>query len=95
MYRVLRPGGLLVTADIHRPTTRAAWLIGWTSRWLLAQPELEDNLRGRLPGIMAYAGFIDILHREQVYGLVSFFTARKPGSIARANEHPCGDTDPE
>ncbi len=77
MRRVLRSGGLLVTADLHRPRRRWAWLLGWTSRWLLRQPELEDNLQGRLPAIMAKAGFTDIVEREQVYGLVSFFTARK------------------
>lgn len=78
MYRVLKPGGRLVTADIDRPTTRAATAIGWLSRFLLLQPELEDNLRGRLPEIMRQAGFKDVARQEHLYGLVSFFTAVKP-----------------
>jgi ubiquinone/menaquinone biosynthesis C-methylase UbiE len=79
MYRVLRPGGLLVTADIDRPTSRLAAAVGWLSRYLLLQPELEDNLRGLLPDLMRQAGFTRVVRHEQVYGLVSFFTAVKPG----------------
>ncbi|MEW6428428.1 MAG: methyltransferase domain-containing protein [Thermodesulfobacteriota bacterium] len=80
MYRVLRPGGLLVTADIDRPTTPLARLVGWLSRYLLLQPELLDNLRGDLPAIMAAAGFAGIGRREHLHGLVTFFTAVKPGA---------------
>jgi ubiquinone/menaquinone biosynthesis C-methylase UbiE len=43
MYRVLRPGGMLLTADIDRPTTAMGMLLGWGGRYLLLQPELEDN----------------------------------------------------
>ncbi len=78
MYRVLKPGGLLVTADIDRPTTAWAKISGWTSRYLLFQPELEDNLRGDLPCLMTEAGFTSPEKRAHLYGLVSFFTARKP-----------------
>jgi ubiquinone/menaquinone biosynthesis C-methylase UbiE len=79
MFRVLRPGGTLVTADIDRPTTLMGWLAGWGGRWLLLQPELEDNLRGRLPTLMAEAGFSDLQLRDHLFGLVSFYTAQRPG----------------
>jgi len=78
MHRVLRPGGRLMTADVDRPTTAAGWLMGWGARVLLIQRELVDNLRGDLPALMAAAGFVDIARVDHVYGLVSFFTARKP-----------------
>jgi len=78
MYRVLKPGGLLVTADIDKPTTAWAKISGWASRYLLFQPELEDNLRGDLPRLMTEAGFTPPEKRAHLYGLVSFFTARKP-----------------
>lgn len=77
MYRVLKPGGQLCTADIDRPTTRLAGFIGWAGRYLLFQPELEDNLNGKLPELMREAGFRDVRQREHLYGLASFFTARK------------------
>lgn len=78
MFRVLRPGGQLCTADIDRPTTWLARLIGWAGRYLLFQPELEDNLNGKLPELIRAAGFRDVQQQEHLYGLVSFFTARKP-----------------
>jgi len=76
MRRVLTPGGKLLTADIDRPTTLWGAIMGWGGRFLLLQKELEDNLRGRLPTLMAEAGFIEIERVAHVYGLVSFFTAR-------------------
>ncbi len=77
MYRVLRPVGTLVTADVDRPTTATGWLMGWGARYLLIQKELLDNLRGELPTLMEEAGFTDVQRCEQLYGLVSFFTASK------------------
>jgi ubiquinone/menaquinone biosynthesis C-methylase UbiE len=77
MYRVLVPGGRLITADIDRPSTLLGWLTGWLGRWLLLQPELEDNLRGLLPELMAQAGFDDVRRVGHVHGLISFFTAVK------------------
>ncbi|MBI4791535.1 MAG: methyltransferase domain-containing protein [Deltaproteobacteria bacterium] len=78
MYRVLRPGGMLLTADIDRPTTLLGELLGWGGRYLLLQPELADNLHGLLPDFMHRAGFRQVERKEHLYGLVSFFTATKP-----------------
>ena len=77
MYRVLVPGGRLITADIDRPSTLFGWLTGWLGRWLLLQPELADNLRGLLPELMADAGFDDVRRVGHVHGLISFFRAVK------------------
>lgn len=79
MHRVLKPGGKLCTVDIDRPTTVSAFLLGWASRYLLFQPELEDNLRGELPELMAAAKLTHIRQVEHLYGMVSFFVATKGG----------------
>lgn len=80
MHRVLRPGGCLLSVDIDRPTTPLAWAVGWLSRWLLLQPELEDNLRGRLPEMIQRAGFVETRRCDHLYGMVSFYLSRKPAA---------------
>lgn len=78
MFRVLKPAGQLCTADIDKPSTFLAGLMGWAGRYLLFQPELEDNLNGKLPALIREANFLDVRKPEHLYGLISFFTARKP-----------------
>lgn len=78
MFRVLKQGGRLCTADIDKPSTFIAGLIGWTGRYILLQPELEDNLRGKLPELIRKADFQDVDKKEHLYGMVSFYLARKP-----------------
>lgn len=80
MHRILSPGGRLVTADIDSPSTLLGWLTGWAGRWLLLQPELDDNLRGKLPTLMTGAGFVDVCRAAHVHGLISFWTATKGSS---------------
>ena len=78
MHRVLRPGGILVTADVDRPTTFWGTVMGWGARYLLCQKELLDNLRGDLPELMKEAQFIQVQKVDHLYGLVSFYKACKP-----------------
>lgn len=82
MYRVLKAGGTMVTVDIDRPSTLAAWLLGWGGRWLLLQKELADNLRGRLPAMIGAAGFVETRRVDHLYGLVSFLVSQKDGRPA-------------
>ena len=80
MYRVLAPGGRLITADIDKPSNLLGWLTGWLGRWLLFQPEIGENLRGLLPGLIAEAGFVEVRRVAHVHGLISFFSATKSRS---------------
>jgi len=77
-WRTLKPGGRLITADIDRPTKLSAWITGWFGRYLLLQPELEDNLRGQLPLLMGGAGFVEIQRLAHLHGMITFFSAQKP-----------------
>ena len=56
-FRVLPPGGKLVIADMHLPTTWMGWLVSWTSRWFFMQPQIGENIRGVMPSVIESAGF--------------------------------------
>jgi ubiquinone/menaquinone biosynthesis C-methylase UbiE len=44
-WRVLKPGGRLVIADMHTPSTRMGALVSHVSRWSFLQPEIGENIR--------------------------------------------------
>jgi ubiquinone/menaquinone biosynthesis C-methylase UbiE len=77
-FRVLKPGGKLVVADMHTPRTWMGWLVSWTSRWFFMQPEIAENIRGMLPRLMAGAGFTPPEIRGRYFGYITVFTCLKP-----------------
>jgi len=77
-FRVLKPGGRLVIADMHVPTTWMGALVSHVSRWFFMQPQIGENIRGILPDVIAGAGFF---HPEIVatyFGYIALFNTRKP-----------------
>lgn len=78
-FRVLKPGGKLVIADMHIPTTWMGWLVSWTSRWFFMQPQIAENIRGVLPRVMTEAGFSPPAIRANYFGYIAIFTCEKPG----------------
>jgi len=77
-YRVLRPGGKLVIADMHVPTTFMGSLVSHVSRWFFMQPEIGENIRGVLPGLIDGAGFLPPSIEAVYFGYIALFETTKP-----------------
>jgi ubiquinone/menaquinone biosynthesis C-methylase UbiE len=77
-FRVLRPGGKLVIADMHIPTTRMGALVSHVARWFFLQPEIGENIRGVLPGLMENAGFFPPKQVSTNFGYITTFTTQRP-----------------
>jgi ubiquinone/menaquinone biosynthesis C-methylase UbiE len=78
-FRVLRPGGRLVIADMHVPTTWMGALVSHVSRWFFMQPQIGENIRGILPGLIERAGFKPPAVVATYFGYITLFDSAKPG----------------
>ena len=77
-FRVLKPGGRLIIADMHRPTTFFGALVSHVSRWVFMQPQIGENIRGVLPGLMVEAGFPQPRIVAEYFGYIAVFATAKP-----------------
>jgi ubiquinone/menaquinone biosynthesis C-methylase UbiE len=77
-YRVLRPGGRLVIADMHVPTTFMGSLVSHVSRWFFMQPQIDENIRGVLPDVITEAGFLPPVIEAVYFGYIALFCTNKP-----------------
>ena len=76
-FRVLRPRGRLVIADMHTPTTWMGALVSHVSRWFFLQPQIGENIRGVLPALIEKAGFDPPEYVCTYFGYIAIFTSRK------------------
>lgn len=76
VYHVLKPGGRLLVVDVDRPSNILGWLILWP--WLFVSMT-APNLRGEIPNYLNAAGFDSVQLHGRWYGVLTFWTARKPG----------------
>ena len=77
-FRVLKPGGKLIIADMHTPTSLLGSLTSHISRWILFQPQIGENIRGVLPGMIQEAGFTHPELVKTFLGFVAVFSSQKP-----------------
>ena len=77
-FRILRPGGRLIIADMHIPTTWMGALVSHVSRWFFMQPQIGENIRGVLPSVMEGAGFVPPDIVATYFGYIAIFSSRKP-----------------
>jgi ubiquinone/menaquinone biosynthesis C-methylase UbiE len=80
-FRVLRPQGRLVIADMHTPTTWMGALVSHVSRWFFLQPQIGENIRGVLPSLIEKAGFDPPQHVSTYFGYIAIFTSHKPNLL--------------
>lgn len=76
-FRVLKPGGKLVIADMHTPTTFMGSLVSHVSRWFFMQPQIAENIRGVLPDLIEEAGFQPPRTVAHYFGYISVFETTK------------------
>ncbi|HKR64252.1 MAG TPA: class I SAM-dependent methyltransferase [Thermoanaerobaculia bacterium] len=80
MLRVLRPGGELHVADWAKPAGIFARTVFGAVRWLDG-PTTRDNAEGRIPGMVAAAGFVEVIETltfQTIGGTLGLMKARKP-----------------
>ncbi len=76
-FRVCKPGGELLVVDFGKPNNAAAAAISLLMRRL---ERTEDNILGRLPGMMRAAGFEDVARVEgwnSLFGMIDLYRAAK------------------
>ena len=76
-WRVLRPRGKLIIADMHTPTTRMGALVSHVSRWFFMQAQIGENIRGVLPGLIETGGFEPPQRVCTYFGYIAVFVSHK------------------
>ena len=75
--RVLKSGGKLIVADMHAPHSFFGFVISYTARYFFMQPEIGENIRGVLPGLIEDAGFNAPSLAGMYFGYIAIFLSQK------------------
>ena len=79
IWRVLRPGGQAAILDVDIPYTRFGALCAWSGYYLFRQPEIAENIHGRLRDALQKSPWHDLWSIPSRHsGYLSLFTMVKP-----------------
>ena len=76
-FRVLKPGGKIVIADMHTPYTFFGSVISQVSRYFFMQPQIGENIQGVLPGLIEDSGFNRPSLAARYFGYIAIFLSQK------------------
>jgi len=77
VHRVLKGGGKMVLVDVDVPTTALGRLCARAGEWLFRQPEIGENIDGKLPELFERAGFTNVARLAHDMGYVTTFALHK------------------
>lgn len=72
-YRVLMPGGKCCIIDVDRPSNLIGKISAWSGAWLFKQPELIENIEGKLVPLFSEAGFTELRQCAHNLGYITTF----------------------
>jgi len=76
--RVLKPGGRCIVVDVDVPTNVFGSIQAYSGYWLFQQPEIAENIEGKLVPLFEEAGFQNVQRRAHNLGYVTTFSMTKP-----------------
>ena len=77
VHRVLAPGGRFVLVDVDVPTTWFGRLCARSGEWLFRQPEIGENIDGKLPPLFSQGGLSDVQRVSHSMGYITTFVLTK------------------
>jgi ubiquinone/menaquinone biosynthesis C-methylase UbiE len=80
VFRVLKPAGRLLIADMHTPSTFFGAVVSHIARWFFMQPEIAENIAGVMPELISQAGFVPPDLLKMYFGYIALFATHKPSS---------------
>ena len=77
IHRVLKPGGVMLLVDVDIPTSWFGRLCARSGEWLFRQPEIGENIDGKLRELFSPAGFEHVEQIDHRMGYVTTFALVK------------------
>lgn len=77
IYRVLKPGGRLLLADMDTPYTPLGWALSLGAWKIFRQPEIKENIDGVMADLIVEQGFVKLEKAARFSGYIAVWSAEK------------------